>query len=161
MQEIARFDQLTPYPQSSLLWDGGTLYFNGESSDPNMLGIDSVPDQGGALSQFLNAGIQQMWAEDGNIVYAADDSFYSIPFAGGQAQLLADGGTCVVGGQYMGDAQAQTADSVYFYWIRDPGVDDSNYAVWAKPRTGDPSIKLGDIDTNQVGVSRKNSVRTV
>jgi hypothetical protein len=141
MEEFARFDGYVA--GNNLVWHDGTLYLNGETSDPTLLGTNAVSDQGGPMSVVAD-GYYWMQADGDNLLLATADRFYAMPFSGSQPQLLADGGTEEVNGNFNGDVFVTAADSDFFYWILD--ALDNSHTVWAKPRAGGPSVNLGNPD---------------
>ena len=139
LEEIARFEG--EIWSKNLLWHDGRLYFDLEPSG----GIHVLPDDGGTASLLLDALPWKMWAQGDSIIYVdvGTDRFFSVPFSGGEAQLLADGGTYDF--DLLTTIGAQSADADHFYWVRGGVPYGADSTVWAKPRAGGPTIALGEL----------------
>jgi cellulose synthase/poly-beta-1,6-N-acetylglucosamine synthase-like glycosyltransferase len=145
-EEIARFDNYAS--PNNLVWHDGTLYLNGLARDSSLNGTNAESDQGGPMTKYSEGGFW-MQADGDNLLYALADKLYSVPFSGGPAQLVADGGTSMVGDVYNGDTFVYAADSDFYYWTSST-TGNHGYSVWANPRSGGPSVNMGYVDPAQV-----------
>lgn len=140
MEEIVRLERYSSPHQ--LVWHDGVLYLNGGAPpELKLYGTHAISDRGGPLTDFTG-GHHWMKADGENLLMASADRFFSVPFAGGPEQLVADGGTGWVGDEYYGNVYAQAADDDFFYWMQDRWTEEGP-VVWAKPRSGGPSVSMG------------------
>lgn len=144
MEEIARMPGQTG--TRDLLWHDGRLYFDGlppvTGGTVAPSGIMVLPEDGGSASLFLATDVWNMWSDGDSIVYAMGDNFYTVPFAGSEAQLVAAGAT---NEDHLAEIDAQNMDENYFYWLSSSATGQPSTSVWAKPRSGGANIAIGEI----------------